>query len=144
MTRYIDSCCSCTLSIFSIETLLNRIEISMPFRISNFVKYRGLWSPEPEERRIRSSTKQRNVHSTPLEKSRTWRIEHQWSAASSLKIENSSTQISDDNQSLGLSSFRHAANELERLRKEARDLTRRKAEEQQAEVAEAHDGKLID
>jgi hypothetical protein len=61
-----------------------------------------------------------------------------------VKIENSSTQISDDNQSLGLSSFRHAANELERLRKEARDLTRRKAEEQHAEEAEAHDGKLID
>lgn len=133
--------------MFSIESFSrkkNRIEIYIPFRITNFVKYRGLWSPEPEVRRIRSSTKQRNVYSTPLEKSRTWRNEHLWSASSSMKNENISTTNSDDNQSLGFSSFRLAANELERLRKETREFTRRKAQEQHAEEAEAHDGKLID
>jgi hypothetical protein len=57
-----------------------------------------------------------------------------------MKSENNSTQKPDDNQSLDLSSFRHAANEIERLRKEARELTRRKAEEQHAEEVEAHDG----
>ncbi len=103
-----------------------------------------MWSPEPEERRIRSSTKQRNIYSTPLEKYRTWRNEHLWSASSSMKDENISTKKPDANQSLGFSSFRLAANELERLRKEARELTRRKAEEQHAEEIEAHDGKLID
>jgi len=116
----------------------------MRFRISNFVKYRGLWSPESDEGRIRSSTKQRNVYSTPLERYRIWRNEHQWSASSSTKSDNIYTKKSDIDQSFGFSSFRHAANEIERLQKEARELTRRKAEEERTEERQAHTGKLID
>ncbi|CAF4557150.1 unnamed protein product [Rotaria sp. Silwood1] len=108
-------------------------------QISNFVNYRGLWSPEPDERRIPSSIEQRNVHSTPLDRYRKWRNEHQWSASSSVKSENINTKKSDANQSFGFSSFRHAANELERLQKEARELARRKAEEAHAEELNAHD-----
>jgi hypothetical protein len=115
----------------------------MRFRISNFIEYRGLWSPEPEDRRIRSSTKQRSVYSTPLERYRTWRNEHQWSASSSIQSENIYAKKSDTDQSFGFSSFRLAANEIERLQREARELTRRKAEEEHAEEMKAHDGKLI-
>jgi len=114
----------------------------MRFRISNLIKYRGLWSPEPEEGRIRSSTKERNVHSTPLERYRTWRNEHQWSASSSTKSENIYEKKSDVDQFFGFSSFRNAANEIERLQKEARSLARRKAEEEHKEKIQAHDGKL--
>jgi len=116
----------------------------MRFRISNFVKYRGLWSPEPEERRIQSLTNQRDVHSTPFERYRIWRNEHQWSASSSTKSENIYTKKSDIDQSFGFSSFRLAANEIERLQKEARELTRRKAAEERAEEIQARNGKLID
>ncbi|CAF3911974.1 unnamed protein product [Rotaria sp. Silwood2] len=108
-------------------------------QISNFVNYRGLWSPEPDERRIPSSIEQRNAYSTPLERYRKWRNEHQWSASSSVKSENINMKKSDADQSFGFSSFRHAANELERLQKEARELTRRKAEEEHVEELNAHD-----
>jgi len=131
-------------SIFDRKKKKKRIEIFMRFRISNFVEYRGLWSPEPEERRIRSSAKQRNVHSTPLERYRKWRNEHQWSASSSTKSENIYEKKSDVDQFFGFSSFRNAANEIERLQKEARELTRRKAEEERAEEIQARNGKLID
>jgi hypothetical protein len=104
-----------------------------------------LWSPESAgERRRRSSIKQRNVYSTPLDKYRKWRYEHQWSASSSVKSEYIYARKSDADQSFGFSSFRLAANEIERLQKEARELTRRKAEEEHAEKIEAHDGKSID
>lgn len=103
-----------------------------------------MWSPGPEERRIRSSNKQRNIYSTPLERYRLWRNEHQWSASSSsIKSENIYPKKSDIDQSFGFSSFRLAGNEIERLQKEARELTRRKAAEEHAEEIEAHDGKLI-
>jgi hypothetical protein len=136
--------CCCIFSVFSIERKEKRLELYMRFRISKFVKYRGLWSPEPDERRIRSSNKQRNIYSTPIERYRNWRNEHQWSASSSIKSENIYANISDVDQSSGFSSFRLAANEIERLQKEARELTRRKAEEEHAEEIEAHDGILID
>ncbi len=131
--------------MFSIEREKNQsIEVSIRFRITTFVKIRGLWSPEPDEGRIQLSTKERSVYATPLARYRTWRNEHQWSASSSSQSENSSAKPSDANQFLGFSSFRVAANEIERLQKEARELTRRKAEEEHAEEIQAHDGKLID
>ncbi|CAF0802602.1 unnamed protein product [Rotaria sordida] len=111
----------------------------MRFRISNFINDRGLWSPEPDKRRISSSIEERNVYSTPLDRYRKWRNEHQWSASSSIKSENIKRKKSDVNQSFGFSSFRHAANEIERLQKEARELARRKAEEEHIEELNAHD-----
>jgi len=48
--------------------------------------------------------------------------------------------IYDANQSFGFSDFRLAANEIERLQREARELARRKAEEEHAEELEAHNG----
>jgi hypothetical protein len=89
-----------------------------------------LWSPELEL--IRSSNKQGYQN---------WRNEHLWSASSSLKNEKIYTKKSDANQSFGFSSFRLVAHEIERLQKEARELTRRKAEEEHAEEIKAHDGK---
>ena len=117
--------------------------ISAFFRRSNFVEKRGLWSPSPEdERRVQSSTKPRDIYSIALDnKSELWRYEHQWSASSSLKCENIPVEISDDKQSAPFSPFRQAANEIERLQKEAREFTRRKAEEEHAEEVQAHDGK---
>lgn len=114
------------------------------FRRSTLVETRGLWSPEPdEERRVHSSDKIEDVHSILIDKSRAWRNEHQWSASSSMKCENIAIEISDDNQSRPFSPFRQAANEIERLQKEAREFTRRKAEEEHAEEAQAHDGNEI-
>ena len=113
----------------------------MRFRISNFVIYRGLWSPEPQQERIRSSNKQRNIYSTSLERYRSWRDVHQWSTSSSVENENTYTKKSDANHSFGFCSFRLDAHEIERLQKEARELTRRKAEEEHAEEIKAHDGK---
>ncbi len=138
--------CCCDL-LFLFLYFLNlfekkRIELYLRFRITDFVDYRGLWSPEPEERRLRSSNKQRNLYSIPLERYRTWRNEHQWSASSSTKSEHIYANKSDVDQFFGFSSFRLDANEIERLQKEARELTRRKAEEEHAEEIEAHDGKL--
>lgn len=60
-----------------------------------------------------------------------------------MKNENIYEKNSDIDQSFGFSSFRLAANEIERLQKEARELTRRKAEQEHAEEIQAHDGKLI-
>lgn len=116
------------------------------FRRSTLVETRGLWSPEPEEeRRVQSSDKTGDVHSILLDKSRAWRKEHQWSASSSMKCENIAIEISDGNQSGPLSPFRQAGNEIERLQKEAREFTRRKAEEEHAEEIQAHDGnELLD
>jgi hypothetical protein len=116
----------------------------MRFRVSNFINNRVLWSSESEDRPIRSSNKQENIYSLPLETYRVWRNNHQWSASSSIKSENIYANISDADQSFGFSAFRLAANEIERLQREARELARRKAEEEHAEEIEAHDGILID
>ncbi|CAF0752246.1 unnamed protein product [Adineta steineri] len=107
--------------------------------ISNFVKYRGFWSPELEHERIRSSNKQRNLYSISFERYQPWRNEHLWSASSSLKNENIFTKKSDINQPFGFSSFRLDAHAIERLLKEARELARRKAEDEHAEEIEAYD-----
>ena len=117
--------------------------INMRFRNPTFVNCRGLWSPEPEERRISSLIKQENEYSIQIDKYREWRHEHQWSASSSVKSEHIPTKRSDADQYFGFCSFRHAANEIERLQKEARELARRKAEEEHAEELQAHDGKSI-
>lgn len=110
------------------------------FRKPNFVDSRGLWSPEPEERQIRSSSKQGDTYSISLEGIQTSQNERQASATSSTKSENSSTKKTDANQSFGFSSFRQASHELERLQKEARELARRKAEKEHAEELSAPDG----
>ncbi|CAF4192780.1 unnamed protein product [Rotaria socialis] len=112
-------------------------------QISNFVNSRGLWSPEPEKQLIQSSSKQRDTHSILLERYRAWRNKLQWPAISSIKNEKVSTKKSDASQSFGFSSFRQAANDIERLQKEARDLARRNAEKEHAEEINAHDGDLI-
>ncbi|CAF5222792.1 unnamed protein product, partial [Rotaria magnacalcarata] len=111
----------------------------MRFRISNFVNSRGLWSPEPEKRLIRSSSEQRDTHSILLERYRAWRNKLQWPATSSIKNENISSKEPDASQSFGFSSFRQAANDIERLQKEARELARRNAEKEHAEEINAHD-----
>ncbi|CAF1320745.1 unnamed protein product [Rotaria magnacalcarata] len=108
-------------------------------RISNFVNSRGLWSPEPEKRLIRSSSEQRDTHSILLERYRAWRNKLQWPATSSIKNENISSKEPDASQSFGFSSFRQAANDIERLQKEARELARRNAEKEHAEEINAHD-----
>lgn len=141
-------CCSCILSVFSKERTTRgekkaNLEIYLCFfRKSNFVENRGLWSPSPDDE---SSNKSKDAHSIPFDdKSQNWRTEHQWSASSSLKCEDIPVNITENNQSAPFSPFRQAANEIERLQKEAREFTRRKAEEEHAEEAQAHDGKNID
>ena len=60
-----------------------------------------------------------------------------------MKCENIAIEISDGNQSGPFSPFRQTTNEIERLQKEAREFTRRKAEEEHAEEIQAHDGNEI-
>jgi len=115
------------------------------FRLSKDVHCRGLWSPETDEseNRLSNINKEKTRLSTPLDIYRTWRIEHAWSASSSsIRSEHSSHRNeSDTDQIAAFSAFRLAANEIERLKKEARELTRRKAEQEHTEEIQAHDGK---
>lgn len=86
----------------------------MLFRGLNLIKSRGQWSPELEDKRVRAS-----MPPSTLDRDRSW---------------------STDEQSAAFSPFRLAANEIERLQKEARELARRKAEEEQVEEKEAREG----
>ena len=88
----------------------------MLFRDSNRIKPRGQWSPDLEEKHLRASL-------TPpaLDRDQPW---------------------STEEQSAAFSPFRLAAAEIERLQKEARELARRKAEEEQIEEKEARDGNV--
>ena len=110
------------------------------FRALNLTAYRSVWASEPDDRRTQPAMIQENPESRTLERYRIWRDEHPWSASSSTKSELLFTKKSDVDQSFGFSPFRMAASELERLQREARELARRKAEEDLVEEREAQQG----
>ena len=89
----------------------------MLFRGLNRIKSRGQWSPELADERVRAAMKP-----STLDRDRPW---------------------STDAQSAAFSPCRLAANEIERLQKEARELARRKAEEEQVEEKEAREGNVF-
>ena len=138
----VTSYCNFSVGQFSIERKKKRIEECLRFRTSNFAKSRGLWSADSDREREQSPIKHKTIHSLPLERYEIWRNEHLWSASTSRKTERIETRNSDIDQSFGFPSFRNEAQELERLQREARELARRKAEEDHAEEIKAHEGKI--
>ena len=110
------------------------------FRALNLLAYRSVWASEPDDHRMQPAMIQENEASRTLERYRIWCDEHPWSASSSTKSELIFTKKSDVDQSFGFSPFRMAASDLERLQREARELARKKAEEELAEEGEARQG----